>query len=72
MRIVTGKVIDGRVVVEGEPLVEGATVTVLALDDDDEFELDAAAHADLVAALQEADRGEGVDGTALIEQLDRR
>ena len=32
MRIATGRVISGKVVVEGEPLTEGATVTVLAPD----------------------------------------
>ncbi|HUH01346.1 MAG TPA: hypothetical protein VML75_05080 [Kofleriaceae bacterium] len=72
MRIASGKVIDGRVVVEGEPLIEGATVTVLALEDDEEFELEATAHAELLAALEEAERGQGVDGESFLDQLDPR
>lgn len=72
MRIATGKVVDGRVVVEGEPLAEGATVTVLAPEDEKAFELDAAAHRALLAALKEAESGEGVDGDAFLEQLDPR
>ena len=34
MKVATGKVIDGKVVVEGTALDEGAMVTVLARDDD--------------------------------------
>lgn len=30
MKIITGKVVAGRIVIEGEPLEEGSTVTVLA------------------------------------------
>jgi hypothetical protein len=72
VRIATGKVIDGRVVVEGEPLAEGATVMVVAPEDEEAFELDAAAHGELVAALEEAERGQGVDGEIFLEQLDPR
>ncbi len=32
MKIVSGKVIAGRILVEGEPLEEGSTVTVIAPD----------------------------------------
>jgi hypothetical protein len=39
MRVATGKVIDGKVVVEGEPLVEGSTVTVFLPGPDEEIEL---------------------------------
>ena len=39
MRLVTGKVVEGKVVVEGDPLKEGSTVTVLAPEDDRSFEL---------------------------------
>lgn len=34
MRIASGKVVAGKIVVEGEPLAEGATVTVLAPEAD--------------------------------------
>ena len=48
MRVTSGKVVSGHIVVEGEPLPDGAVVTVLARDTDESFELDATA----------ADRGE--------------
>jgi hypothetical protein len=58
MKVITGKVIAGRIVIEGEPLEEGATVTVLAPERDEAFALDAQAEAALLAAMAEADRGE--------------
>jgi hypothetical protein len=58
MRVTSGKVVAGRVVVEGEPLPDGSIVTVLARDVDESFELDATAEAELLLSLAEADRGE--------------
>jgi hypothetical protein len=58
MRVTSGKVVSGRIVVEGEPLPDGAIVTVLARDVDESFELDATAEAELLLSLAEADRGE--------------
>ena len=70
MRIATGRVVDGKVIVDGEPLKEGATVTVLTPDSDDAFTLDAEAENELLVALERAQRGEGVDGTGFLDQLD--
>jgi len=58
MRITSGKVVAGHIEIEGEPLPDGALVTVLARDADESFELDAAAEAELRLSLAEADRGE--------------
>ena len=58
MRVTSGKVVAGTIVVEGEPLPDGAIVTVLARDRDESFELDAAAEAELLLSIAEADRGE--------------
>lgn len=58
MRVTSGKVVSGKIVVEGEPLPDGAIVTVLAREADESFELDAAAEAELLLSLAEADRGE--------------
>ena len=33
MRITKGKVVDGQVIVEGDPLNEGSTVTILVSDE---------------------------------------
>ena len=58
MRVTSGKVVSGQIVVEGEPLPDGAVVTVLAREADESFELDAASEAELLLSLAEADRGE--------------
>ena len=69
MKIISGKVIAGRIVVEGEPLEEGCTVTVLAPERDEAFVLDSQAEASLLAAIAEADRGEAITGEQLLSKL---
>ena len=39
IKVATGTVVDGKVVVEGEALAEGSTVTVVLREDDETFEL---------------------------------
>lgn len=58
MRVTSGKVVSGHIVLEGEPLPDGSVVTVLAREIDESFELDATAEAELLLSLAEADRGE--------------
>jgi len=58
MRVTSGRVVSGQIVVEGEPLPDGSVVTVLARDIDESFELDATAEAELLLSLAEADRSE--------------
>jgi hypothetical protein len=69
MKVITGKVVAGRIVIEGEPLEEGSTVTVLAPEQDEAFELNAEAEAALLAAIAEADRGEVITGEQLLSRL---
>ena len=69
MQVTTGIVIDGKVVVEGVPLVEGATVAVLSREPEQPFTLTAEDEAELVAAMSEIERGEFVSATALLESL---
>ena len=71
MKVATGIVVDGKVVVEGEPLAEGSVVTVIAREDDDGFDVSAEEEAALLAAIAEADRGELVSWEELKEQLRR-
>ncbi len=66
MKVITGKVVAGRIVVEGEPLQEGSTVTVLAPEHDETFVLDSQAEAALLDAMAEADRGEVITGEQLL------
>ena len=56
MKVVHGRVEDGRVVVD-EALPEGAEVTVLVTASDDSFDLAAAQIAALRVSIDEADRG---------------
>jgi hypothetical protein len=71
MRVATGKVVAGKVVVEGAPLDEGATVTVILTEDAETFELAPADEAALLAAIAEADRGDLLDAGEIIAELSR-
>ena len=55
MKGATGTVVDGTVVVEGEPLAEGSTVTVVVREDDETFELTAEEEAELLASIAAID-----------------
>ena len=69
MMITSGKVVSGKIVVEGDPLPDGAIVTVLARDADETFELDAAAEAELLESMAEGDRGETVSAEEVLRAL---
>jgi hypothetical protein len=71
MKVATGTVVDGKVVVEGETLAEGATVTVLLREDQEAFELTAEEEAELLESMAEIERGEFVSGEQLLERLRR-
>jgi hypothetical protein len=58
MRVTSGRVVSGQIVLEGEPLPDGLRVTILAHDVGQSFQLDAEAEAELLLSLAEADRGE--------------
>jgi hypothetical protein len=72
MRIATGKVVGGKVVVDGAPLEEGASVTVLARGDESGFTLSPEEEAELLLSIAEADREEMVSGEEVLERLRRR
>jgi hypothetical protein len=69
MRIATGKIVSGKVEVEGEPLAEGSRVTVLVREQDEPFELPDDQEQELLASIGEADRGELTDGATLLRSL---
>jgi hypothetical protein len=72
MKVTTGKVISGKIVVDGTPFAEGSTVTVLAPEDSEAFELSADDEATLLAAIEEADRGDVIDGDEFLRDLGGR
>lgn len=69
MKMSTGKVVDGKIVVEGVELVEGSTVIVLEEDDDEVVELTAEQEAELEASIAEIARGEFVTPEELFQSL---
>ena len=71
MQLSTGTVINGKVVVEGLALPEGTVVTVLTRDDEHSVQLSPADEAELLDALDEADREEGVSAQELFARLQR-
>lgn len=71
MKVATGKVVGGKVVLEGEPLAEGSVVTVVAREDDETFDVSPDEEKALLAAIAQAERGELVSWEELREQLRR-
>jgi len=73
MRITQGKVVGGRIVVEGEAFTEGATVTVLVADERTFSKLATASgreeEAALLEAIAEADRGKLLPAEDVLKQL---
>ena len=68
MRITTGKVVGGRIVVEGEPLDEGSVVTVL-VSDENTFTLTAEEETVLLESIAQADRGELFDAEDILKRI---
>jgi hypothetical protein len=71
MKMLTAKVVDGQLDVPEGTLEEGITVTILVPEDEDTegFEVTAEERAILLDSLEQARRGEGVDGWALLKEL---
>jgi hypothetical protein len=68
MRITRGTVIGGQIVIEGEPLSEGSTVTVLA-SVERTFTLSEQDEAALLDSIAEADRGDLLDAYDVLGRL---
>ena len=71
MKLATGTVIGGKIVLEGQPFPEGMVVTVLAKESGDTFEVPADLEAELLESLAEADRGETITADELLQRLRR-
>lgn len=71
MRVATGKIIGGKVVVDGEAFVDGAEVTIIAGEDDELFTASPEQEAALLAAVAEIERGEVVSASELLGRLRR-
>jgi hypothetical protein len=71
MKVTTGTVVDGKVLVEGEALPEGSTVTVLLREDEERFELTPEEEAELLASISDVESGKFISGDELLERLRR-
>jgi diadenosine tetraphosphate (Ap4A) HIT family hydrolase len=71
MKVATGTVVDGKVVVDGATLAEGSTVTVLLREEQEAFELTPEEESELLASIAEIERGEFISGAQLLERLRR-
>jgi hypothetical protein len=69
MQVATGTVVNGKIEVEGVALPEGALVAVVARGADEPFALSTADEEELLAAIEEIERGEFVTLEQLLETL---
>lgn len=72
MQVATGTVVDGKIVVEGVPLMEGALVSVISRGAGEGFFLSEAQEDELLEAIAEIDRGEYVGLEDLLRSLPHR
>jgi hypothetical protein len=72
MQLATGTVVDGKIVLQGEPLPNGTVVTVLARESNETFEVPPELEAELIESIAEAQRGETVSAEELLRGLRRR
>ena len=71
MKVATGKVVGGKVILEGEHLSEGTVVTVVVHDDADVFDTTPEEEHALLEAMAQADRGQVISWEELRAQLRR-
>lgn len=71
MQIASGKIVNGQVVIDAD-LPEGADVTLLALDGEETFEVDAELEAVLLESIAQGERGETISAEQLLSELRAR
>ncbi len=70
MKIATGTVMHGTIVVEGQSFSEGEKVTVLSYGGGEPFSVSPDEKRMLLESIAQADRGEFVDADDLLAELD--
>ncbi len=71
MKVATGRVVDGKVVLEGERLREGSVVTVVISDEPAGFDTTPEEESALLEAIAQADRGQVISWDRLRTHLRR-
>ena len=69
VKIFSARVVDGQIDVPEGELQDGVTVTILVPEETGGFDLTDEQRQELLVAVAEADRGEGVDGWQLLDEL---
>jgi len=72
MKVITGKVVNGRVELPPGEIAEGATVAVVTSDDSEPIVLTPEQEQALTEAMEAIARGEFVDGDELLARLKAR
>ena len=67
MKITTGTVTHGQIVIDGDAFSEGERVTILGYDDQIPFRVSAEEKRLLLESIAQADRGEFVEGDLFAE-----
>ena len=71
MRVTTGTVLSGKVILDDQSLTDGTDVLVVTRKREKEVRLSPEELADLEAGIAEADRGETITGNELFARLRR-
>jgi hypothetical protein len=71
MQVLSGKVVEGKIVVEAE-LPEGTDVTVLAREGDETFVVDAELEQVLLESIAQGERGETISAEELLREIRSR
>ena len=69
MLVTSGKVVDGKVVIEGSPLPEGEVVTVLAREPGEDFVLTPEQESFLTESAEQARRREVISGDEMLRRI---
>ncbi len=71
MQLAIGTVVGGKIIVDGDPLPEGAIVTILARESDETFEVPPELEAELSESIAQAERGETISAEEVLRRLRR-
>ncbi len=71
MQLTTGTVINGKIVVAGEPLPEGTIVAILAREAHEMFEVPPELEAELLESIAQADSGDTLPADEVLQRLRR-
>ena len=69
MKLATGTVVGGKIVIEGEPLPEGTVVTVLAREEQETFDVPPELERELIESLAQADSGQAIPADVAMKRL---